>query len=324
MLLGALATGQLLLCVTSIIEFTDIFGGVLLGCAVFFGYLGFANSMNVTYIVIWGMFSLVHGLYASIFASVMMIIDAITFKFTTMVTHLVICLVSLVSSVLSWRIYEDFENEAPRDDLIGHFLIRVGILNAPDESTRLLAGVAAKQMTAGSQQAPQGMLSGLFGAFSPPATGNLEAQGTAAANQGAAQARRFGGGMMQQGAQGMAAANQGTAQMRRGMAAAESAEGDVMFDASRPGSTGMLAGLFGAASIPATGDVEARGAAAANQGAAQVRQGMAAARDHGQAGMANAQGWLASAQAQQGIPTSSSLGARSNIARDPFLTGGYP
>lgn len=322
MLVGALVTAQLLFCVTSIIEFTDIFGAVFLGCSVFFGYLGFVNSMNVTYIVIWGVFSSVHGLYASIVASVMMIIDALTFSFATMITHLLICVVSLASSVVSWRIYADFENEEPRGDLLGLALIRVGALNSPLETTRLLPSDPMKMMSGAQQPGPAGMLSGLFGAFSPPDTGHLEAQGRAAANQGAAQARG-------------------------GMAAAQ-AQGNMMAGQQQPGSTGMLSGLFGGFSAPATGELESQGTAAANQGAAQARRGMAdaqgrgqagaaAAQAQGQAGLANAQGWFANAQAnaqppqglQYGMGSATSLpSAGSNVrvppSRDPFLTGGYP
>lgn len=343
---GCVVTAQLFLCIVSIFEFVDVFGGIVLGFAVFFGYLGWLHNMNITYVVIWGCFSIVHFLYASIAASLIMIIDAVTFRFSTMLTHMLVCVASLVAAALSWRIYADFENEAPRPDLLGQFLIGVGVLHSPDETAPLMsrdpnammAGMAAKnmgaQITGGPQQSPAGMMAGLFGGFSPPATDHLQVQGTAAANQHAAQARS---GLGAAQAQGQAAQAQGQA---------------------------GLAGLFGEllGSAPDTSHLEAQGTAAANQHAAQARAGMgaaqlqgqanltaaqaqgqanlASAQAQGQAGLLGAQGWFANVQQQvnsgeqlgamrdpfgvAGPPPPAGAAGNSNVAVDPFLTNARP
>lgn len=333
-LLCGIATFQLLLCVTSFAEFFDIFGGIALALCVFFGYLSFVHNMNITYVVIWGMLSMVHFIYASIAASILMIIDAVTFQITVLVTHAVICLTSLVAARISWCLFADFEHEEPRDDLLGQAFRRIGLLHEPLEEETVFSKAVPDIV-------PPGMLSGLFGAFSPPGTGQLQAQGAAAANQGAAQARG-------------------------GMAAAQ-AQGQAGYGAVQSGSAGMLGGLFGGFSPPATGDLDAQGrngmSAAEAQGQAtygaaqaQGQAGLGAAQAQGQAGLASAQGWFAGKQQQvasgsllspamrdpfgvvppdqqavrgiqSGINTASTVGAPSmpgsNIARDPFLTGSH-
>lgn len=324
--LGAIVTVQLLMLVVSLVEFVDVVGGVMLGVAVFFGYLGWLHNMNITYIVVWGMVCVVHFFYSSIGGTLRIILETLTFQFSKVITTIVICLSSLAGSWLAWSVYVDFENETPRSDLLGQFLIGLGALQSPDETALLLpgaakdpdamfAGLAARGMGAQmgaqaaqaagagervvdsrAQQAPGslGSLGSLFG-FSPPDSGgDLRAMATPYGTLAARDAAQAGAGAHAQGQAGLAAAQ---AQGSAGLAGAQ-AQGQ--------------AGLAGAH--------------------AQGQAGLAGAQARGQAGLAGAQGWFAGVQQQ--IDSGDQLGAYrdpfgvaqpsnlavSNLAVDPFLT----
>jgi len=316
---------QVLMGLMCMLEFFDFISGTLMILALLFAMWAVKEHMNITYIIVYGIFSFGAAIATAIQGLLPMILSTVQLRFSAAVARVLLPAVNLAGAILAWLLYRDYHSTHGGQSLLDQFLMGLHLLPPPaddkmplSDPNQMMAGMVARGM--GGQMAAQKdqMMAGYGSTNAAPQPGqpNMATIVTnQAAQQMAAQAAMQAGQASGQ-AQQMQTQMQTQAQTYGPQAQQQATLQASMFK-TQAGAMGQQAQMQGAAMGQ---QAQTQGAALGQQ--AQLRANALATQ--GQALQVQAQ-QTAVAQAEAlrtRVPAPLSNSNNVSVQRNPFLLGG--